>query len=475
MSNTSTAKDNSAKDILIESRHQLIDLLAQGCKPNTDWRIGTEHEKFGFIRPEASQTLAAYTPPPYFGPHGIEALLSALYKAQPHYWTPIFDEGNIIGLNGQGDQAGASISLEPAGQFELSGAPLRTLHATAQELHEHFNTLRPIARTLGIGFAPLGFHPTATRAAMPWIPNSRYALMRSDLPQVGSLGIDMMQRTCTVQVNLDFSSEQDMVRKMQVSTALQPVAMALFANSPFFEGKPNGFLSNRIRVWGDTDSARSGIHPYVFLPDLSFECYVDWVLDVPMYFIIRNGHMRNVAGRSFRAWLNGEHQEELEDTRPTLEDFNNHLTTVFPDVRLKQFLEIRGADVGSPEMILALSALWAGLLYDTTALDSAWDLVRSYPWEDYLLTYKQVPTQGLNAPFGKGTLRALADQVVHLALNGLQNRAIIDQKSQMSEEMYLAPLLALVEGAPTQAEHWLNRYHGAWMGDTDRIFLESEV
>ena len=470
----------SSSNVFIDSRHQLIDLLAQGCKPHTAWRIGTEHEKFGFIRPEASQkpsseTLKAYTPPPYFGSHGIQALLNALYDSQPDHWRPVIDEGNIIGLNGKGQSAGAAISLEPAGQFELSGAPLRTLHETAQELHDHFQTLRPIARSLGIGFSLLGFHPTGTRATMPWMPKSRYALMRTYMPKVGSLGIDMMQRTCTVQVNLDFDSEHDMVRKMQVSAALQPMTIALFANSPFFEGKPNGFLSNRARVWTDTDRARSGTHPYVFSHDLSFERYVDWVLDVPMYFIMRNGKMRNVAGRSFHAWLKGERQEGLEDTRPTLEDFSHHLTTVFPDIRLKQFLEIRCADVGSPEMILALSALWTGLLYDTTALNSAWDLIRSHPWEAYHQLYKQVPTQGLNTPFGKGTLRSFASRVVTLALKGLQNRNIIDDKSQLSEEIYLAPLLALAEGAPTQAEHWLNRYHGAWMGDINRIFLESEV
>ncbi|MFT9188443.1 MAG: glutamate--cysteine ligase, partial [Acetobacter orientalis] len=362
-------------DTPVQSISQLVEILAQGCKPRELWRIGTEHEKFGFIRPEAAQSSVspqsgrpAYAAPPY-APAGIEDMLTGLRQSEPDNWQPIMDAGSIIGLKGQNDAKGAGISLEPAGQFELSGAPLETLHQTAQELNEHYEAVRPLARKLGLGFSALGFHPTAPRSELPWMPKTRYGIMRNYMPKVGKLGLDMMQRTCTVQVNLDFGSEQDMVRKMQVSMALQPVATALFANSPFVEGKANNYLSNRARVWTDTDNQRAGMPACVFDKDFSFEKYVEWALDVPMYFITRNGKMRDVAGRSFRAWLNGDRQDGLEDVRPTLSDFEDHLTTAFPDVRLKQFLEMRGADAGSAEMMVAQSALWVGLLYDDAALE----------------------------------------------------------------------------------------------------------
>ncbi len=467
-------------DTPVRSVSQLAEILAQGCKPRDAWRIGTEHEKFGFIRPEAASNGSnpqggrpAYAAPPY-APAGIEDLLMGMQKSAPDEWQPIMDAGSIIGLKGQNDAKGAGISLEPAGQFELSGAPLRTLHETAQELNDHYETVRPLARKLGLGFAPLGFHPTASRADLPWMPKSRYAIMRDYMPKVGKLGLDMMQRTCTVQVNLDFGSEQDMVRKMQVSLALQPVATALFANSPFVEGKPNNFLSNRARIWTDTDNGRSGMPACVFEKDFGFERYAEWALDVPMYFIMRNGKMRNVAGRSFRAWMNGEHQDGLEDVTPTLGDFEDHLTTAFPDVRLKQFLEMRGADAGSFEMMMAQSALWVGLLYDDAALEAAYELVCERPWEDYVKLRSLVPMQALDTPWGEGTVRDLAAQMIGIAMDGLQGRGIVDENG-VEEWAYLAPLTALAAGAPTQAERWLDRYYGAWMGDTSRIFLESEI
>jgi glutamate--cysteine ligase len=471
----------AADETPIRSVSALAELLAQGCKPREAWRIGTEHEKFGFVRPEAAGSeaspypgLPAYATPPY-APEGIEALLKALQKSEPDDWTSVLDGSHIIGLKGRGELAGAAISLEPAGQFELSGAPLRTLHETARELRAHLDSTRPLARKLGLGFSPLGFHPTATRAEMPWMPKSRYAIMREYMPKVGSMGLDMMQRTCTVQVNLDFGSEQDMIRKMRVSMALQPVATALFANSPFKEGKANNFLSNRAQAWTDTDNARAGMPACVFEPDFGFERYVEWMLDVPMYFIMRDGKMHDVAGRSFRAWLNGDRQDGLEGFTPTIGDFEDHLTTAFPDVRLKQFLEMRGADAGSPEMMQALSALWTGLLYDDAALEAAWELVRAAPWEDYVKLRDLVPMMGLDTPWGEGTVRDLAAQMLAIAMDGLQGRDIVDEESQATEWVYLAPLTALVAGAPTQAEHWLERYYGAWQGDASRIFLESEI
>ncbi|OUJ04721.1 glutamate--cysteine ligase [Acetobacter malorum] len=467
-------------DTPVRSVSQLAEVFAKGCKPRDSWRIGTEHEKFGWVRPEAAANGSspqagrpAYATPPY-SPAGIEDLLNGLQEVEPDDWEPILDEGKIIGLKGIEDAKGAGISLEPAGQFELSGAPLQTLHETAEELDRHYESVRPLARKLGLGFSPLGFHPTATREDLPWMPKSRYAIMRNYMPKVGKLGLDMMQRTCTVQVNLDFGSEQDMVRKMQVALALQPVATALFANSPFFEGKPNNYLSNRARIWTDTDNARSGMPACVFEKDFGFERYAEWVLDVPMYFIMRDGKMRDVSGRSFRAWMNGDRQDGLEDVTPTLADFENHISTAFPDVRLKQFLEMRGADAGSAEMMLAQSALWVGLLYDDAALESAYELVCDRPWEDYVKLRSLVPSQALNTPWGQGTVRDLAAQVIGIAMDGLQARGFVDE-NEREEWAYLAPLTAMAAGGPTQAERWLERYYGAWSGDVTRIFGESEI
>jgi len=449
-------------DMAIGSRADLIEVLARGCKPSSTWRIGTEHEKFGFGRPDRRE--GAYLPPP-FAPGGIEALLTAVEEQGG--WSAIRDRGALIGLKGEGDEAGRSISLEPAGQFELSGAPLATLQETEAEMRAHFEAIRAPSAALGYGFAPLGFQPLMARDEMPWMPKSRYAIMRRYMPEVGSLGLDMMARTCTVQVNLDFASEADMARKMRVSLAFQPVATALMANSPFYEGKPNGFMSNRARIWTDTDNRRSGMPVSFFEDGFGFDQYVDWVLDVPMYFVVRDGEIRDVAGASFRKWLAGEAQPGLEGLTPSIGDFEDHLTTAFPDVRLKQFLEMRGSDAGLPAMMVAQSALWVGLLYDDAALHAAEAMMREQPPAAYLALRAAVPEQGIEAPFSGG-LRALAARLVTIARDGLVARGL-------GEERYLAPLEEIVAGGPTQAEHWLERYRGVWRGDVRRIFDEAAV
>jgi glutamate--cysteine ligase len=440
----------------ITSVRQLADYLAAGSKPETAWRLGTEHEKFGFRRSD----LAA---PPY-EPHGIHALLDGLATGG---WEPILDRCNPIGLK----NGAASVSLEPGGQLELSGAPLATLHETAAEFAKHFAAVRKVAGPLGLGFAPLGFHPLATREAMPWMPKSRYAIMRRYMPKRGNLGLDMMLRTCTVQVNLDFGSEADMVRKLRVSLALQPVATALFANSPFVEGRPNGFLSNRARVWLDTDPDRSGIPACVFEEGFGFERYVEWMLDVPMYFVLRDGQYVDLAGRSFRDHMAGR---IAEAGPPTIGDFADHLTTAFPDVRLKRFLEMRGADAGSPAMMLAQSALWVGLLYDEAALESAAALVGAHPWQEFAALRDLVPRTGLDTPWQRGTVRDLARDMVTIACDGLRARARADG-AKPNESGYLAPLQDIVAGAPTQAEKWLKCFHDAWEGQVTSIFRAAEV
>ena len=440
-------------DTPIASVEQLGAHLAEGGKPRAAWRIGTEHEKFGF-------RTQGFAPPPY-EPQGIRALLQGL--ATPA-WTPIEDAGSVIGLS----HDGASVSLEPAGQLELSGAPVASLHDTKAELDAHLAAVRAVAEPLGIGFAPLGFHPTQTRAGMPWMPKSRYKIMKRYMQLTGSRGLDMMLRTCTVQVNLDYASEADMLAKLRASLLLQPVATALFANSPFAEGRPTGMLSGRAHVWLDTDKDRTGIPAVAFEDGFGFERYVDWLLDVPMYFVMRDGQYRDVAGLSFRRFMAGQ-EPALADTRATVGDFADHMTTAFTDVRLKRFLEMRGSDAGSPAMMLAQSALWVGILYDPAALDAATALIARHPWRDFAALRESVPFKGIHAPWQAGTVRDLARDVVAIARDGLRARGL-------GEEPFLDPLLAIVQdGAPTQAEHWLAQYHGPWNRDVTRIFAEAAV
>ncbi|HEY2131617.1 MAG TPA: glutamate--cysteine ligase [Acetobacteraceae bacterium] len=448
----------------IASIRLLAEHIAAGCKPAERFAIGTEHEKFGF-------RLTDFTPPPY-EPDGIHAVLEGIAATG---WTRILDHGRPIGLT----RGRAAISLEPAGQLELSGGTLATLHDTRAEFLAHFADVHRAAEGLGLGFAPLGFHPTACRDAMPWMPKSRYGLMRRYMPKVGSMGLDMMTRTCTVQVNLDYASEADMVRKLRVALALQPVATALFANSPFSEGRPNGFLSYRAHVWTDTDNQRSGIPPVFFEDGFGFERYAEWLVDsVPMYFVMRDGGYVDLTGQSFRRFLDGrlDHPDAASIGPATLGDFADHMTTVFTDVRLKRFLEMRGADAGSLDMMLAQSALWVGLLYDPAALQAAAALVAQHPWTDFVALRALVPRQGLDAPWapGHGSVRNLARDMVAIARGGLCARSRFDTAGQ-DETRYLAPLEAIVNGAPTQAEAWLARFHGEWGGDVTRIFNESAI
>ena len=437
---------------------ELAAYLEAGCKPASQFRIGTEHEKFGFRRPGSAHG-APWSAPAY-EPQGIGAMLSGIAALG---WDEIRDQGALIGLARNGE----SVSLEPGGQFELSGAPVVSLHDTRAELDRHFADVHRVGGPLGLGFAPLGFHPTARRADMPFMPKSRYAIMRRYMPLVGSLGLDMMLRTCTVQVNLDFSSEADMVTKLRVGLLLQPVATALFANSPFTEGRPNGFLSARANVWTDTDTDRTGIAPVFFEDGFGFERYADWLLDVPMYFVAREGRLIDVAGQSFRAFMAGQ-VPQLSGITATVGDFADHVTTVFTEVRLKRFLEMRGADAGSPAMMLAQSAFWVGLLYDPAALSAAAALVAAHSWQTLAAIRAHVPRSGLDAPFAQGSVRDLARDALAIAQQGLTARGL-------DEQALLDPLHAIVAGAPSQAEHWLQRFHGDWQGDVTRIFEEAAI
>ncbi len=444
---------------IIESKAQLVSYFEEGMKPKADWRIGTEHEKFPFL----TDTLQ---PVPYFGPRSIKALLEGL-KAR-FGWDGVYEGENIIALS---DPKGmANISLEPGGQFELSGAPLTSVHDTCAEVNEHLQQVREIGDQLGIGFLGLGASPTWTRAETPVMPKGRYGIMAPYMDKVGTMGRDMMFRTCTVQVNLDFGSEADMVQKLRVSVALQPIATALFANSPFLESKPNGFLSFRSHVWTDTDNARAGMLPFAFEDGMSFERYVDYALDVPMYFTMRDGKFVNTAGESFRKFLDGK-LPQLPGEKPAIKDWADHLTTIFPEVRLKRYLEMRGADSGPWRRLCALPALWTGLLYHQPSLDAAWDIVKGWSAAERQALRDAVPREGLKATIAGRSVREIAAEVLVLARTGLAARGIAGCKGK-PETAFLDVLDETVTSGKTAADNLLDLYNGAWKGDISRVFRD---
>ena len=444
----------NAADTPITDRAQLVASLSAGEKPVAAWRIGTEHEKFGFRHDDLR-------PPTYEGERGIGALLHGLAGFG---WEPVSENGHLIALS----RDGASVSLEPAGQLELSGAPLEDIHATAREIDGHLAELAQVAGPLQLGFVGTGFQPLWTRADMPWMPKGRYGIMRRYMPLVGSLGLDMMTRTCTVQVNLDFSDEADMVRKFRVALALQPVATALFADSPFTEGAPNGFQSWRSNIWTDTDADRTGMLDFVFEDGFGYERYVDYLLDVPMYFVYRNGEYIDVAGKSFRDFIDGK-LEQLPGERATLRDWNDHMTTAFPEVRLKKYLEMRGADSGDVPRLRALPAFWVGLLYDQQALDAAWELVADFSQAERHALRDGVPRQGLALPFRDASVRELALQVLAIARDGLVRRARIDVDGN-DESVYLDVLDHIASTGRSAADEKLAHFHGDWNGSVEPLF-----
>ncbi len=453
------ARDDEKAGRPIESLQELVAYLEAGNKPRQDWRIGTEHEKFGFHKADLS-------PVPYEGPSGIEALLREM--SARFGWEPVFEGDNIIALTDPCCEAGGSITLEPGGQFELSGAPLKTIHETCAEVNNHLTQVREAGEALGIGMLGLGFSPKWTMAETPRMPKGRYQIMANYMPKVGTLGLDMMFRSCTVQVNLDFADEADMIKKLRVGLALQPVATALFANSPFTEGKPNGFLSYRSEIWKDTDPARTGTLPFAFDDGMGFQRYVDYALDVPMYFVYRGGRYFDATGITFRQFMAGKFPQ-LPGERPTMSDWSDHLTTLFPEVRLKKFIEMRGADGGPWRRLCALPALWTGLLYDDTSLDAAWDLVKDWTAEERQVMRDAVPRGGLNAPFRGGTLLPIARQVIAISRQGLTARQRMNSVDE-DETIFLESLEEIVASKMTPAEFLLKKYEQEWRGDIDKVF-----
>lgn len=448
---------SAVKSTPIGSRQQLTDYLAAGEKPRDAWRIGTEHEKFGFL----TDTLR---PPTFDGDRGIRVLLETL--ATRYGWDVAREGDNPVALS----RDKASITLEPAGQLELSGAPLETIHETCSEVNSHLKEVRSIAEDLGIGFLGMGFQPKWRRDEMPWMPKGRYKIMREYMPKVGNLGLDMMTRTCTVQVNLDFASEADMVRKFRTSLALQPIATALFADSPFTEGRPNGYLSYRSHVWEDTDPNRTGMLDFVFQDGFGYERYVDYMLDVPMYFSYQNGQYIDLSGQDFKRFMAGE-LPAVPGVRATMKDWADHLTTAFPEVRLKQYLEMRGADGGPWNRLCALPALWVGLLYDDDALNAAWDLVKDFTREERHALRDGVPRQALKLPFRSHSVRELAAETLKIASHGLKRRARLN-KSGADESIFLEPMIEIVEANQTPAERKLELFNWPRNGSVDPVFRE---
>jgi glutamate--cysteine ligase len=459
----STQQASDQDDPVVESIDQLARPMAAGEKPADAWRIGTEHEKLVYC-------VEDHHAPSYEEPGGIRDLLIALTEFG---WEPIDEDGKVIALKGED----GAVSLEPAGQLELSGAPLENLHQTCSETGRHLAQVKAIGERTGKGFLGLGMWPDKRRDELPIMPKGRYAIMLRHMPRVGTLGIDMMIRTCTIQVNLDYSSEADMAQKFRVGLALQPLATALFANSPFTEGKPNGYLSYRSHIWSDTDPHRTGMLPFVFEEGFGYERYVDYMLDVPMYFVFRDGQYMDAAGQSFRDFLKGE-LPALPGELPRMSDWSDHLSTAFPEVRLKSFLEMRGADGGPWNRICALPAFWVGLLYDQAALDAAWDLVRHWSMEEREALRSAVPKLALDAPLpksfrgGGGTLRDIAGQVLDICQAGLSARARLNSSGD-NESGYLDPLHEIVRSGKVPAQRLLDKFHGEWGGDITRVYEES--
>ncbi|MEE4538085.1 MAG: glutamate--cysteine ligase [Erythrobacter sp.] len=454
----STREASVPNEPIVETIDDLIRPMRQGEKTKADWRIGTEHEKFVY-------RTADRRAPSYAEEGGIRDILLNLREFG---WEPIEEQGKVIAMRG----ADGTVSLEPAGQLELSGAPLENLHQTCAETGRHLEQVKAIGERLGVGYLGLGMWPDKTREDLPVMPKGRYAIMMRHMPRVGTLGLDMMLRTCTIQVNLDYSSEADMVKKFRVGLALQPLATALFANSPFTEGKPNGWLSYRSHIWSDTDPHRTGMLPFVFEDGFGYERWARYMLDVPMYFVFRDGNYIDAAGLSFRDFLAGK-LSVLPGERPTASDWWDHLSTAFPEVRLKSFLEMRGADGGPWSRICALPALWVGLLYDQSALDAAWDLVKDWSMDEREQLRNDAPRLGLAAPCpGGGTLGDLAREAMAIARGGLAARARLNAAGD-NETGYLETLDEIVSSGKVPAQRLLDAYHGSWSGDVSKVYKYS--
>ena len=449
---------SEAASPVLENTTQLKEWMAAGCKPREAWRIGTEHEKFGYRKSD-------FAPLPYDGPDGIKAMLEGLMQFG---WEGKYEGDTLVGLGRSAEAGGGSVTLEPAGQLELSGAPLETIHQTCAEISAHMSQVHDVAARLGQGYFGVGYTPFWNFDTAPRMPKGRYRLMTDYMPKQGGRGTEMMYLTATVQVNLDFASEADMVEKLRIALALQPLATALFANSPFIDGKPTGNMSERSLVWTDTDPKRTGMLPFAFEEGFGFEQYVDYALDVPMYFVVRNGEFINTLGMNFRDFLNGE-LPALPGEKPTAEDWENHLTVLFPEARVKRFIEMRGADSGPWPSLCALPAFWVGLLYDAQTQSQLVDYIADWTQEERDALRLGAPQTSLQTPFRGGTLLDMAREIVPMAAQGLKNRGRGDGTGA-DESLFLAYLEDITESGQSSAEKLLDSYHGAWGGDIQKAY-----
>ena len=439
------------------SFNSLVSWLSSKEKDPKQWCIGTEHEKFIY-------TLDEFAPVEYGGDKGIEAILH--YLSDTYDMTPIMENGMYVALK---TNEGASISLEPGGQLELSGNIVKTLHHSCIETSKHLRQMLDVTAKLGLGMIGLGFHPTASKEQINWMPKGRYKIMKNYMPKVGNLGLDMMLRTCTIQTNLDYQDEEDMRRKFKTSLALQPIATALFANSPIKDGRLTKIQSNRALVWTDTDPDRCGVPQCVFEPSFGYEQWIDYVLDVPMYFIYRDGQYLDVAGKSFRKFMNSEYSDEFFGHTASMLDFEDHITTIFPDVRLKGYLEMRGADGGPWSIICALPALWVGLLYDAEALQKAEAIANQFSHQDVVNARISAAKDGLKGQIGSQNIHQVAKQLIEIAETGLKSRARTNKDGE-DERTFLTPLKTIVNSGLTQADIVSGLYYNEWNEDINKVY-----
>ncbi len=435
----------------LQSLDDCVNYFHAGETPEEDWVIGTEHEKIAVYEDTFERV-------PYEGERGIAVLLERISKQGE--WVPILEGSKIIGLK----RGGASITLEPGGQFELSGAPLATIKETCAEFNSHVDQVKAISEDLGIVWLSLGVDPLHPVSDVPVMPKSRYQIMRDYLPTRGSLGLEMMHLSATVQANFDFSDEADMVAKVRTAMGCTPLVSALFANSPFSARGENGFVTKRLAIWADTDPDRCGLLPFVFDSGFGYERYTDWALDVPIFFLIRDGHYIPAGGLTFRGFM----ENGLEGHRALLSDWDMHLTTLFPEVRLKQIIEVRGADAVPRELTCALPAIWKGLLYDADALDQAWDLVSSFTFEERVEGQVSVARKGLGAELGGQSVKPLADQLLEIASGGL-DRISTRRGIEGGEQNFIAPLRRILESGKSPGEVMLDRWRNEWNGSLERL------
>lgn len=440
---------------VIEKNQELEAYFHDAGKPRERWRVGTEYEKVGIDR-HSGQAI------PYFGRRGVEYILRELIER--FRWEPDEQDGHIIALS----RDKAQITLEPGGQIELSGEPCESIHCTYAEFTQHIRELLEVTEPLGIIFLGLGMQPVSRVEEIEWVPKQRYRIMGPYMLKVGKLGQRMMKQTATVQANIDFSDEKDAMAKFRTGMGLAPILISMFANSPICDGQLNGYRSFREHIWTDTDNNRSGLLKFAFAPDVGFAHYVEYALDVPMYFIVRKKNYIDMTGVTFRQFLQFGHNGE----RATLEDWHDHLTTLFPETRIKRYIEIRSVDSQPPELMPALSALIKGAFYDGDCLQAAWDLVKGWSWDERMQVYLDSHQEALSARIRRYSLLDLAKELMEIAWEGLRRQNQVNDLGE-DETIYLKPLKDLLDNGKCPADIVLEKWEGELHHDIKKLIAYS--